>query len=273
MRACVRACDFRYTCNNATKQCEACNMTYCTNDSQCPGSYCMIHGPGPWQCHDAPASNCGNLPACNASCAHNHTTELYVCNPFSGQCVATTNSTPGATTKYICEHNCTSIAPLGTWRGVEVNVGFVRGEWDFTFYNDSTLHWRRPDGATFMAKLDGLNMSAGLDNTIQISGVVDTSPAQDIFAVFRIDNQGNDKIVDMLFWGQSNSSFPADFPSAMTNGNTMHILNACRGSASNCDFSKSAVFPTEDTQIVPVQVKQLTEVERFERMLYSGGLA
>lgn len=257
----------QYKCDTSSKTCLPCNITYCTNDTQCPGSYCNIEGPGPWQCHgDAPA--CATLPACNASCSHNQT-DLYICNPFSGQCVPTTNSTPGAQTKYVCEHNCTSIAPLGTWRGVEVNVGFVKGEWDFTFYNDSSLHWRRPDGATFMAALDGLNMTEGVDNTISITGKIESvSPAQEIYAIFRIDNQGNDKLIDMLFWGQSNSSTPSDFNSAMVNGNTMHILNACRGSAANCDFSKSAVFPNEDTQVVQVETRRLTEIELFERKLY-----
>lgn len=263
----------QYKCDNATKTCLPCNITYCTKDSQCPGSYCQIEGPGPWQCHGAVPPACADLPACNASCSHNHTTDLYVCNPFSGQCVQATNSTPGATTKYICEHNCTSIAPLGTWRGVEVNVGFVRGEWDFTFYNDSSLHWRRPDGATFMASLDGLNMTQGLDNTIQITGKIESvSPAQEIYAVFRIDNQGNDMLVDMLFWGQSNSSMPADFESTMVGGNTMHIMNACRGSASNCDFSSSQVFPNADTQLVKVHATPLSKTERFARMLYSTPL-
>lgn len=246
----------QYTCDVATKTCVDCNISYCTKDSDCPGSYCNREGPGPWQCHgDQPA--CATQASCNATCTKNQT-DLYICNPFSGQCQSVSNSTPGATTKYVCEHNCTNIAPLGTWRGVEVNNNFVRGEWDFTFYTDSSLHWRRPDGATFMAALDGLNISEGVDNTIQITGKIESeTPAKEIYAIFRVDNQGNDKLVDMLFWGQSNSSMPTDFESAMTQGNTVHILNACRGSASNCDFSSSKVYPNADTEMVKVTVEKL----------------
>ena len=271
-----------FTCDNTTSTCVACNVNYCTNDTQCPGSYCNIEGPGPWQCHGAVGpSDCGTQSACNASCSANQT-QFYVCNPFAGTCQPTSNSTPGATTQYLCQHNCSTIAPLGTWRGVEVNQGFVAGEWDFTFYNDSTVHWRQPNGATFMAQLDGLNMSAGAENTIQVTGVIPGSPAQRIYAVFEIENEGNDMIVDMLFWGQSNTSMPADFPSAMVAGDTMFILNACRGSASNCDFSQSAVYPSADTQEVRAEWRSvannnnkraaapLTKEQRFAQVLYAA---
>lgn len=246
----------QFVCDNVTKSCIPCNITYCTTDAQCPGSYCQITGPGPWECHGE-APGCAELGPCNETCSQNQT-DMYICNVFDGQCQQVSNSTPGATTLYVCEHNCSALAPLGTWRGIEANVGFVRGEYDFTFYSDSTLHWRRPDGATFAATLDGFNLTKGVGNVLQITGsITSISPPQFIYAVFTIDNQGNDRIIDMLFWGQSNNTALPTFDAAMTNGNTFFVLNACRGSAAYCNFASSQVFPTDDDHVVDVTVTVL----------------
>lgn len=106
----------------------------------------QIQGPGPWQCH-------GGLCQDNATCAStcgkptpspspptpptNQT--MYVCDKFSGQCVNASNTTAGATTKYECEHECRAAAPTGTYRGVQISSGFTRGEYDYTFYDDSSV--------------------------------------------------------------------------------------------------------------------------------------
>lgn len=227
-----------YKCDNSTGTpvCKTCNVSYCTTSKDCPGSYCQIHGPGPWTCHGSP----GPCPVkdkknCNSTCSPpkpaNNT--KVKCNHWGGQCV----QHPNGTTPYECAHNCKNIAPTGTWRGIQVSTGFKRGEWDFTFYTNDTLHWRSADGKTYQAKVYGFNATENVDKTMQITGEV-VSTKEKFFGLYKVDDQGDDKLIDMLFWGQGPKSL-SSFDEAMDA--SLVLLNSCRKGMSACDFSPSIV--------------------------------
>merc|ERR1712196_33366 len=55
---------------SATPVCKTCKVVWCTTSKDCPGSYCQIHGPGPWTCHGGkgpcPVKDKKN---CNSTCS------------------------------------------------------------------------------------------------------------------------------------------------------------------------------------------------------------
>lgn len=237
-----------YQCDNATKTCKPCKSQYCTKDSDCPGSYCQKSGFGPWQCHGGAGAGCSDNSTCASNCpAKPQNQSYYKCDQFSGQCQKVDKNAPGATTQYECEHQCKAAAPTGTWRGVQVSAGFERGEFDFTFYDDATVHWRAPGGATFVAQFDGLNLTKAQDGTVTISGNLTKSGdasklpvGTTVDAAFRIDAAGNDGIAQFLFWGQSTDGTPVKtFDDAMLA--SAFVLVGCKASATNCDFSSAVV--------------------------------
>jgi len=236
-----------YSCNNATKKCDPCKSDYCTTDKECPGSYCQKSGFGPWSCHGGTAGGCSTNSSCAASCGKSPEKEDYfLCDKFSGQCVNVTKDTPGAQSKYTCQHECQSAAPTGTWRGVQVSHGFTTGEFDFTFYDDSTVHWRTPDKQVFVAKFEGLNLTKAQDGTIAISGAVTASDdtaalpvGTAVYVAFKIDGSGNDDIAQLLFWGLSTKGPVASLDDAMLESE--FVMVGCGESTTTCDFSSASV--------------------------------
>ena len=68
-------------------QCE--NGGYCVNDTQCPGSYCMVQGPGPWTCH---GGECQDNATCAASCGKPQPSPSPPSPPTNRQCTFVTSS-------------------------------------------------------------------------------------------------------------------------------------------------------------------------------------
>merc|ERR1711907_38998 len=242
---CATACkppEAMFTCDAGSKTCKACDMKYCTSDKQCPGSYCNIHGAGPWSCHDAPAG-CMDQAACNGLKAHNCSTveEMALCDSYAGQCRTVPHGTPNATTKYECEHNCVAAKPTGTYRGVSINAKFVRGEYDFTFYDDNTMHWRDPEGQVSVAALTG-GAEVVEPGAMAIDGTVTKSDdktmvGKKIYAIWKKDAQGNDDVAKFLFHGFDFAPVPT-FAAGMSK--TEWIMVACKDDPA-CDFKKAQV--------------------------------
>merc|ERR1711907_580764 len=184
----------------------------------------------------------GDQAACNGLKAHNCSTveEMALCDSYAGQCRTVPHGTPNATTKYECEHNCVAAKPTGTYRGVSINAKFMRGEYDFTFYDDNTMHWRTPEGKTAVAKLSAGTESVESD-AVAIDGTVTKADdgsivGKKIFAIFKRDEQGNDGIAKMLFNG-------FDFAPVSTYEQAMDktewVMLGCK--KGECDFGKVMV--------------------------------
>jgi len=239
-KECAKACvkpDALFKCNDQTKKCIPCTATYCTKDADCPNSYCQISGAGPWSCHGAIAGGCSAETACKGSC--NSTELFYVCDKYAGQCNLANHTTPGADTKYNCEHACKPARPTGTWRGVEVSANFARGEWDVTFYDDNTVHWRQADGTVIKSKVSGADVKAAEQGAVAISGTVVTGSTSGtkFTGLFKIDTQGDDGIVFLLTWGQGKAV--ANFDEAMSA--SMFVMSGCNPDNKLCDFSSAVV--------------------------------
>eukprot|EP00656_Telonema_subtile_P045034 TRINITY_DN512_c0_g2_i2.p1 TRINITY_DN512_c0_g2~~TRINITY_DN512_c0_g2_i2.p1 ORF type:complete len:454 (+),score=141.60 TRINITY_DN512_c0_g2_i2:499-1860(+) len=232
----------QYSCDNSTKTCVACDMHYCTSDKQCPGSYCNIQGAGPWSCHGAVAPGCADQASCAGSCGAEE--QYAICDTYAGTCNPVPKGTPNATTAYECSHSCLNKKPLGTYRAVAINTGFVRGEYDFTFYDDNSLHWRAPDGKVSVASVKGSQQPVEAD-AISIEGTVTKSDdativGKKIYALFKKDEQGNDGIVRNIFLGLSFSPV-ASFDSAMAQLEWVALGCKADAPAGECNFDAVAV--------------------------------
>jgi hypothetical protein len=233
---CAKACvapPALFKCNDQTKKCIPCQAKYCTKDADCPNSYCQITGAGPWSCHGAIAGGCSTETSCTAS--RNSTETFFTCDKYSGQCKSANRTTPGADTKYNCEHACKPARPTGTWRGIEVSANFGRGEWDVTFYDDNTVHWRQPDGTVMKSSVKGANVKAAEQGAVEITGV--DGKGNKFTGLFQIDTQGDDGIVFLLTWGQGASV--DNFDQAMSS--MMFVMSGCNPDNKLCDFSSAVV--------------------------------
>jgi len=203
---CAKLCkapDAMFSCDSTTKKCNPCDMHYCTNDKQCPGSYCNKAGFGPWSCHGGAGPGCESNASCTSGCGAEET--YAICDTYAGKCNPVPKGTPGAVTKYECSHKCIGAKPLGTWRAVAINAGFTRGEYDFTFYDDNTLHWRDAAGKVTVVALKGSEEPVEV-GAVSVEGTVTKSndpsiKGKKVYALFKHDDQGDDKIAKNLFFG------------------------------------------------------------------------
>jgi hypothetical protein len=235
----------QFQCDASKKMCTPCDMKYCTSDKQCPGSYCNIHGTGPWSCHGGVPSGCMDEARCNSvaktNCSSADTT--VKCDGYSGKCIPVPAGTPGAQTQYECEHHCKGARPTGTYRAVNIAAKFKRGEYDFTFYDDNTLHWRDPSGLVTVASLksgaEAVEKDAfAVDGTVTKSGDPQNFPVgTKVYSIMKRDEQGNDGIGKFIFHGFDLSPV-ASFADAMSK--TEWIMVGCK-TGENCDFSKVQV--------------------------------
>lgn len=233
----------QYTCDEKTKSCQPCDMHYCTSDKQCPGSYCNKgSGAGPFSCHGAVPAGCMDQKSCSGSC--NSTETFSLCDKYAGKCMPVKAGTPGAQTKYECEHTCVGSRPTGTYRGVAINTGFLRGEYDFTFYDDNTMHWRAPDGKVVVASLKAGNEAVEPD-AIAVDGLITKADdksmvGKKIYLIMKHDDQGNDGIGKFIFNGFDFAPVKT-FDDAM--GKTEWIMLGCKykDGEKDCDFTKVEV--------------------------------
>lgn len=228
-----------YQCDNATKKCNPCKTSYCTKDIDCPGSYCQISGAGPWSCHGTVPGGCSTNTSCAAACGSNET--FYSCDQMSGKCKPVPAGTHGAQTKWECDHACKSAAPIGTWRGVMISKKFTQGEYDVTFYDDSTVHIRDPmDKLTVMSLSGSPDSQSGLVTvtTLVIKCDDPTKIGQKGHGLFKVNTNGNDGIAKFLWLGQG-SEVISSFDQGMEFNEL--VLIGCKTSDKACDFGSAKV--------------------------------
>jgi len=230
----------QYTCEDSTKTCKECDMHYCTDDKQCPGSYCNKAGAGPYSCHGAVPEGCMSQAKCSTGC---NTTETYaICDRYAGTCTPVAPGTPNATTKYECSHTCTGSRPTGTYRAVAINSNFMRGEYDFTFYDDNTMHWRSPDGKVAVAKLTAGDEAVEKD-AVAVDGEVTAADdktiiGKKVYLIMKRDDQGNDDIGKFIFNGFDFAPV-LNFDDAMAK--TEWVMLGCKKEDKLCDFTSVEV--------------------------------
>ena len=122
---------------------------------------------------------------------------------------------------------------------MEVSANFARGEWDVTFYDDNTVHWRQADGTVIKSKVSGADVKAAEQGAVAISGTVVTGSTSGtkFTGLFKIDTQGDDGIVFLLTWGQGKAV--ANFDEAMSA--SMFVMSGCNPDNKLCDFSSAVV--------------------------------
>merc|ERR1712043_132808 len=93
------------------------------------------------------------------------------------------------------------------------------------------------EGKTYQAKVIGFNATENVDKVMKLTGEI-VATKEKFFGLYKVDDQGDDHLVDMLFWGQGPAAL-ASFDDAMDA--SLVLLNACRKGMSACDFSPSIV--------------------------------
>jgi hypothetical protein len=124
---------------------------------------------------------------------------------------------------------------------VSINAGFTRGEYDFTFYDNNTLHWRTPDGKISIASLEG-SMEPVESDAISVEGTITKSDdasivGKKIYSLFKRDEQGNDMIVRNMFLGFGFAPVKS-FDDAM---NSLEWVNFGCKDSHECNFDSVAV--------------------------------
>lgn len=238
-----------YLCDNATKTCKEASPGEGTSFYIC-NQTCGAPPPPPppppaktyvcvqanQSCVEAPPGHGSSLYVCNQTCANPNngtgngtTSDTYICNNFNKTCEKTT---PGhGTSLTICNQTCGQVIPPpaflnGVWRGLEVNVGYLSGEWDAKFANDS-LTLVDPSGKTYTGQIE---MSGGY---LQISFTDGTL----VFAQFQ-NAFGPETIYLTFAVSAPNAALAPDFVTAMdTAGDTEFIFIRCLDGSTTCSFS------------------------------------
>jgi len=225
--------------NSNGPTCTPCKAaTKCTSDNDCGSSYCQGG-----ICHGSAPVDCVGQEACNALSKNNCTepSEKYsICDSWNQQCTPSTKGAPGAVTSYECERTCVGAKIVGTYRAVSISAKFMRGEYDFTFYSDSTMHWKAPDGKTSVAKLVG--SGEPYHNTRSVVATITKSEEDNmvgtkLYLLLKTDEAGNDGIAKFMFHGMDTSPI-TDFGAAMSKREW--IMVGCK-EGTPCDFSRMSV--------------------------------
>jgi len=201
-----------YKCDNQTFQCTQCNVKYCRTNLDCPGSYCQIDTskPGPYICH-------GGIPG-------------------------------GCDTQSKCAGGCVPPPWNGTWRGIQIDTSYTRGEYDWTFYADQQIvAVRTPTMGEFEATIKLGQQSTVSEGTAIVLTVTKSNNAgivsvgQKFYGLFSIVTSDKNKNLKYMFIGFDTTQ-PGSFVSAQ-NGKSF-MLQHCFD-ALGCDFSPAKVSPLQ----------------------------
>jgi hypothetical protein len=150
--------------------------------------------------------------------------------------VTCTKSSTGFDFKVDCDQQCTfnpfvPVELLGTWRGIQINKGYIVGEWKVVFTADGCTV-SRPDGDKFTAKVGIVSQYLVLEPT---SGPLSGKKLQTLWQVlFGVETR-----LLTWAWGAPSGSAPKDFNSAMvTHDESEYALTACLPNAEKevCNF-------------------------------------
>jgi len=145
-------------------------------------------------------------------------------------------SSSGFDFKVDCDQQCTfnpfvPVELLGTWRGIQINKGYIVGEWKVVFTAEGCTV-ARPDGEKFTAKVGIVSNFLVLEPT---TGPMAGKKLQTLWQVtFGVETR-----LLTWAWGAPGGSAPKDMDSAMIDhDNSEYALTACLPQADKevCNF-------------------------------------
>jgi len=143
-------------------------------------------------------------------------------------------ATPGIVIE-ACSALCTNSTPPdlegSTWRGIEIQKGFVMGEWDYKFTSD---------GVTIRDPMGTITHGTVSVNIVMIIKMTDGPHAGDTMSVIYPDlAEGPETTTKAFCLSDWNGAAPDSIASAMlgTNMARVHALSKCNAWSKTCDFS------------------------------------
>jgi hypothetical protein len=150
-----------------------------------------------------------------------------------------------------CNASCKKIDATGTFRGNQINSGYTRGEFDFTFYPDGTVaFWlfASPEMKYEARYSQGGQVSEGASivftiTAVPVGGPLGPMQVGDVLGGLFLDINDEEDVTEFMYLGLGTTSTPAtSFDMAMTSGNLEFVLVKCRSPVGvPCDFSSATV--------------------------------
>jgi len=257
-------------CNHDTGLCEPCeptdvNSTGCVQG--CSDTCKKVDPPKPpdsqrYKCQYWPTIQCVNASKndtegktkedCEKDC---HPEEYAKCNTKDGKCYTcnkTAEDPECLYTKDVCNADCKKQGQInGVWRGVQINKGFVVGEWDFdftvadlcriTFTGDKQeVYMTKPtlsDGASSGTSTATFEFDTAVPGNIL--GVKSGDKLNGIFQKF----DGQSDVFEVMYLATAKTSgdpAPKDFESAMSDGFEFDLYSCKSNGQAGCDFTQFA---------------------------------
>jgi len=121
---------------------------------------------------------------------------------------------------------------VGTWRGLQVNKGYIVGEWKAVF-TEKNITMTRPDGDKFVGKVTSVSRYITI---IPINGPLQ---GKNIQTLWQVAFGPASKLLTWA-WGVPAGNPPNSFDSAMTEtGNAEFVFAACLpGKDAVCNFDR-----------------------------------
>jgi len=171
------------------------------------------------------------------------------CDTKTGLCNSCDPSTDPSCkyTKDYCDASCKkAVLPAGEYRAVEINKGFARGEWDFTFHTDNTVTfgfgkyvWKAKVADVPTPPQEGTGMRFTLTAVPAAGAPFGGTVGQNLDGLYKT-SAGQQAVTKFFYLGLSMPAGPAaaDFDDAMTK--LEFVLVGCKKDGEqNCDFSKT----------------------------------
>jgi len=121
---------------------------------------------------------------------------------------------------------------VGTWRGLQINKGYIVGEWKAVFTLDNVTI-TRPDGDKFVGKVTSVS------NYITIIPTSGPFLGKNIQTLWQITFGPATKLLTWA-WGVPGGSAPSSYDSAMTETNNAEFVFASclQGKEGVCNFDR-----------------------------------
>jgi len=246
-----------YGCDNKTWTCKAvpggtagaaglsvCNKT-CAPYAKCNSAT--------WTCDKATPGTPGALPAgqCASSC---HDASKYSC---SKNYTCEVSSLPFGLDKKGCEDMCHTPKPepvtpqslLGLWRGIQINTGFLKGEWVFNF-EKASVQVTAPNDATKSWKATVSTLQDPATGRQEVWLVLQSGPdsGKTVKALYEIGPNGPETQHLLLACGEpdvaSKALAPKDFDTPMGGAKFGEfLLSQCSEGAPSCSFRPPTTQP------------------------------
>ncbi|KAK3281735.1 hypothetical protein CYMTET_10489 [Cymbomonas tetramitiformis] len=157
--------------------------------------------------------------------------ETYVCNPVNFTCE---KSTPGhGTSKDLCEASCQHIKPTnstptdvkGSWRGIQINTKYTKGEYDVKF-GPANFSWTGPSGFA----MSGTTQTTGKGS---LNLIVQKGPpalvGKVLIGIYSTVNGPETSFISIAF-GAAGGAAPGGFDVAMSaTGDSEYVMAKCSG--------------------------------------------